>query len=148
MICALLSYFLPKYDKLFQLGFVASFATKLSDTLASEIGKAFGKTTVLITTFERVPKGTEGAVSLEGLLAGVLGSLIIAILAKALNMIRVDAILYCAIAAFLANYVESLLGAVFQDKLKWLTNEFVNFINTSVGAIIAIILAILIKRIT
>lgn len=30
---------------LWQLGFIASFCTKLSDTVSSEIGKAYGKTT-------------------------------------------------------------------------------------------------------
>jgi uncharacterized membrane protein len=39
-----------------------------------QVGKAYGKTTYLITTFERVPAGTEGAVSLEGTLAGVVGA--------------------------------------------------------------------------
>ena len=36
------------------IGFVTSLATKLSDTFASEIGKAYGKTTFLITTMEKV----------------------------------------------------------------------------------------------
>lgn len=30
---------------LWRLGFIASFCTKLSDTVSSEIGKAYGKTT-------------------------------------------------------------------------------------------------------
>jgi uncharacterized protein (TIGR00297 family) len=54
-----------------QIGFVASFCSKLSDTVSSEVGKAYGKTTYLVTTFELVPRGTEGAVSLEGTAAGV-----------------------------------------------------------------------------
>ena len=32
-------------SSIWQLGFVASFATKLSDTVSSEIGKAYGNTT-------------------------------------------------------------------------------------------------------
>ena len=47
-----------------QVGFVASICSKLSDTVSSEVGKAYGRTTYLATTFERVPRGTEGAVSL------------------------------------------------------------------------------------
>jgi len=35
----------PAWVSLWQLGFLASFCTKLSDTMGSEIGKAFGKTT-------------------------------------------------------------------------------------------------------
>ena len=37
-----------------QMGYVASMATKLSDTFASEIGKAYGMTCVLITTLKPV----------------------------------------------------------------------------------------------
>ena len=41
-----------------KVAYVASLATKLSDTCGSEIGKAYGKTTYLITTLKIVPKGT------------------------------------------------------------------------------------------
>lgn len=34
-----------KWELLWRLGFLASFCTKLSDTISSEIGKAYGKTT-------------------------------------------------------------------------------------------------------
>jgi len=47
----------------------------------------FGKTTYLITTFQRVPRGTEGAVSLEGTAAGVVGSLILSLLGLKAGMI-------------------------------------------------------------
>ena len=60
MICAILTYLVPSYAELLKVGYVASLATKLSDTFGSEIGKAYGKTTFLITTLARVPKGTEG----------------------------------------------------------------------------------------
>lgn len=47
-VCALLSISNiggSVFAALWQLGFVASFCTKLSDTVSSEIGKAYGKTT-------------------------------------------------------------------------------------------------------
>ncbi len=34
-----------EWEALWHLGFLASFCTKLSDTISSEIGKAYGKTT-------------------------------------------------------------------------------------------------------
>ncbi|XP_057860222.1 protein VTE6, chloroplastic isoform X2 [Cryptomeria japonica] len=66
------------FVNLWQLGFVASFCTKLSDTVSSEIGKAYGKTTYLITTLSVVPRGTEGAVSIEGTFAGLAASMLLA----------------------------------------------------------------------
>jgi len=47
-VCAFLSIYGiggKALSHLWQLGFVASFCTKLSDTVSSEIGKAYGKTT-------------------------------------------------------------------------------------------------------
>lgn len=143
MICAILTYLVPQYKEIFQLGFVASMATKLSDTTASEIGKAFGKTTYLVTTFQRVPRGTEGAVSLEGTIAGIAASIVITLLGVAVNLIPTSQVGFCIVAAFIANFMESYIGAVAQDKIPWLTNELVNFINTAIGAVIAIALALI-----
>jgi uncharacterized protein (TIGR00297 family) len=138
MICALLTYFLPHYSAMLKVGFVASLATKLSDTFASEIGKAYGRNTYLITTLKMVPRGTEGAVSVEGTLAGVVGSVLITLLGSTLGQISgVTAFVSCIIAAFLANAAESYIGATFQDDIPWLTNELVNLINTLIGALIA-----------
>ena len=125
------------------IGFVASLSTKLSDTSATEIGKAYGQRTFLITTLQPVPRGTEGAVSLEGTLAGVVGSLVLAVAAWAVGLIPVFGIIICAIAAFVATTIESLIGATIEDKLPGLTHDVVNIINTLIGAVVAIALAAL-----
>lgn len=122
------------------LGYVASLSTKLSDTCASEIGKAYGKRTFLITTLQPVPAGTEGAVSLEGTLAGVVASLVLALLGWALGLISGLGVGLCAIAAFVATNLESLIGATLQEQVDWLTNEVVNAINTLIGAAVAMAL--------
>ena len=136
-ICAILAQFSPWDSALFKLGFVASLATKLSDTCGSEIGKAYGKTTYLITTMEKVPPGTEGAVSLEGTAAGVVGSLVLGACGLAANLIDVTGLWLAAVAAFVGCNCESVIGAAFQNKYAWLTNEVVNFINTAIGALVA-----------
>jgi uncharacterized protein (TIGR00297 family) len=128
---------------LFSLGYVASFATKLSDTCASEVGKAYGKRTFLITTLQPVPAGTEGAVSLEGTLAGMGGSAAMAIAGWTTGMISLTGIGLCLVAAFVATNLESVIGATLQDAFDWLTNEVVNIINTTIGAIAAMLLAVL-----
>ena len=123
------------------LGYAASFCTKLSDTCASEIGKAYGKRTFLITTLQPVPRGTEGAVSLEGTIAGIVGSILMALVSSAVGLIDLTGIVFCVIAAFIATNIESVIGATVQSKFEWLTNEVVNFFNTLIGAIAAIVLA-------
>lgn len=141
LVCAICSTqgssFFGISSKLFKLGYVASIATKLSDTFASEIGKAYGKTTFLITNFSRVEPGTEGAVSLEGTAAAVLGGLILSIFGLALGLIDgFKGVAVCTLSAFLATNAESVLGAILQGKpgLGWITNEVVNFLNTLIGA--------------
>ena len=116
---------------------------KLADTTASEVGKAYGKTTYLITNFKSVPRGTEGAVSLEGTLAGLLAATAISLLAWAIGAIDLIGVLWCVIAAFIATNIESLIGATLQTRFLWLTNELVNVINTIIGAIVAILLSLL-----
>ena len=123
------------------LGYAASFCTKLSDTCASEIGKAYGKHTFLITTLQPVPRGTEGAVSLEGTIAGIVGSILMALVSWAVGLIDLTGIVFCVVAAFIATNIESVIGATVQSKFEWLTNEVVNFFNTLIGAIAAIVLA-------
>jgi uncharacterized protein (TIGR00297 family) len=146
-ICAIgvaateLNLLAPEWKSLLLLGYVASLATKLSDTTASEIGKAYGKRTFLITTLQPVARGTEGAISLEGTLAGIVGGLLIAGVAYSLALIGVSGVLICAIAAFVATNAESVIGATLQSKFDWLTNELVNVINTIIGAGVAIAIA-------
>ena len=132
----------PSWESLLILGYVASFATKLSDTTASEVGKAYGKSTFLITTLKPVPRGTEGAISLEGTLAGIVGGILISLVAYSLGMITFQGVIICTIAAFVATNVESVIGATLQSDIDWLSNELVNVINTIVGAVVAIEIAI------
>lgn len=149
-ICALATLAIPWLNlvkpqlvmSLLLLGYVASFSTKLSDTCASEVGKAYGQRTYLITTLQSVPRGTEGAVSLEGTLAGILGSVAIALVGWGVGLIDLPGVLFCLVAAFVATNIESLIGATLQAKVGWMTNEVVNFFNTLIGAVLAVLLAL------
>jgi uncharacterized protein (TIGR00297 family) len=122
---------------LFQTGFVASFASKLADTMSSEIGKGFGKSTFSITSFQRVPPGTEGAVSLEGTAAGVATALVFGLIALAIGQVDAQGAFICAAAATVANLAESYIGALAQGKVEWLTNDVVNVIQIVLAAALA-----------
>ncbi len=138
---ALLSYLFPQYSLVFMVGFASSFAAKLSDTFASEIGKRFGKRTFLITSFKSVPPGTEGAVSLEGSIAGLIGSAFMTFVMIKLSIISG---LYVAIivlfSGYLATILESYIGALIQNRISWMSNELVNSIQTTLAALISIFL--------
>ncbi len=128
-------------QSLLLLAYVASFSTKLADTTASEVGKAYGKSTYLITTLQPVPRGTEGAVSLEGTLAGIVASVAIAFVGWGVGLIDLLGVVWCVLAAFIATNLESVIGATLQSKYNWLTNEVVNIFNTLIGAIASVLLA-------
>jgi len=139
LLCALLTLGANQvWQPLLLLAYVASFSTKLADTTASEVGKAYGNRTFLITTWQPVPKGTEGAVSLSGTLAGVVASFVLAGLGWNLGLIDPGGVVICVIAAFLATNLESLIGATLQNRWSWLSNEVVNGINTFIGAVVAL----------
>lgn len=144
-VCAFLSIFGIggiAFSRLWELGFVASFCTKLSDTVSSEIGKAYGKTTYLVTTFKVVRRGTEGAVSVEGTFAGVLASILLASVGYLMGEIKIAEAVICVVASQIANLGESVIGALFQEKegFRWLNNDAVNVINISMGSILAVLL--------
>ncbi|XP_061372935.1 protein VTE6, chloroplastic isoform X1 [Gastrolobium bilobum] len=144
-VCAFLAIFGvggEAFSQLWRLGFVASFCTKLSDTVSSEIGKAYGKTTYLVTTFKVVPRGTEGAVSVEGTLAGILASIVLAFVGCLMGEVSSHEAIICVLASQFANLGESIIGAALQEKegFKWLNNDAVNIINISLGSIIAVLM--------
>jgi uncharacterized protein (TIGR00297 family) len=124
------------HHALFSLALAAAFATAAADTVASEIGQAFGRTTYLVTSFKRVPAGTDGAVSLEGTLAGIAASTLIAAFAAATATITWHGAAIVVLAAFVGTTPESYLGATL-ERTKIIDNEIVNFANTLAGGLVA-----------
>ena len=128
--------------QLLQLGFAASFAAKLADTCGSEIGKRWGRTTVLITTLRPVPPGTEGAISLEGSVASLVGSALMALVMLQLGLLDgAGSWFLITLVGLLATLLESLMGAALQHRFSWLSNELVNAVQTVIAALLAMALA-------
>ena len=125
------------------IGFAASFSAKLGDTCGSEIGKRWGRHTVLVTNLRPVPPGTEGAISLEGSLASLAGSALMALVALQLGLLQGGgAWLLVTLVGLVATLIESLIGATLQGRLGWLSNELVNALQTLIAALLAIGLAV------
>ena len=118
------------------VAYAAAVATAAADTCSSEIGKAYGKRTFLITTLRPVPAGTEGAVSVEGTLGGLFGALFIASLGVLTGLFGADGALIVTLAGFLGALAESVIGTV-AEKHGWLDNHALNALNTAIGAALA-----------
>jgi uncharacterized protein (TIGR00297 family) len=122
------------------LAFVASFAAKLADTCGSEVGKRWGRHCVLITNLQPVPAGTDGAISLEGSLASVAGSTLMAGLGLLLGLLpNLAATVLVSVVGLLATLLESVIGATAQRRFTWLSNELVNGIQTALAAALALL---------
>ena len=118
--------------------FVASLGAAFADTAESEIGQLFSRTPRLITTLQRVPPGTDGAISVPGTLAGVGAAGLTAVLGLALGMLETPAAaLLIAIASFLGTVADSLIGALSSRA----GNELTNVLCTLVAALLALIFA-------
>lgn len=96
--------------------------------------QAYGRTTYLVTTMQLVPRGTEGAVSLEGSAAGLGAAAVYACVAWALGQVHGWEVAVVAAAATVANLMESYIGAAVQGRVGWLTNDVVNVIQICTAA--------------
>lgn len=122
------------------LAMVAALAAAGSDTVASEIGKAWGRRTYLFPWFTRVRPGTSGAVSLEGTAAGLVAALGLAALAQALGLIHGHAVWFATAGATVGSFVESLLGATLEGP-GIVNNDVLNFLNTAFAVAVSVALA-------
>ncbi|ASJ10796.1 hypothetical protein A3L12_05525 [Thermococcus sp. P6] len=94
----------------------AAIATVNGDTLASELGKVFGKNPRLITTLKPVKPGTNGAVSWAGELFALAGSLVIAFLALPLTSEKIAMLLSVTLGGFIGVNLDSLIGATLENE--------------------------------
>jgi uncharacterized protein (TIGR00297 family) len=121
------------------VAYAASVATAAADTCSSEIGKAYGRRTWLITNLEPVAPGTEGAVSLEGTVGGLAGGAIVASVGAWTGLYGLSVVPLVAVAALLGSLAESLIGTV-AERRGWLNNDLLNAVNTAIGAGIGFLL--------
>lgn len=144
-------------------GFAVAIASSNSDTWASEIGVLSRENPISIRNMKRIEKGTSGAVSILGSVAGFLGSFLIGFFS--FFIFHLDFALCMAITfwGFAGNLIDTLLGAFFQQlyvcdicgietekkihchrptmKLKGFTrfdNDMVNFLSGCIAVILAI----------
>lgn len=137
-LCALVV--LTPHAGLFTVAVLGSFAAAASDTVAGEIGRVYGGVPYSITTWRRARIGDNGAVSVIGLLAGLLTAIAFGALAYAAADANLHRAVWCiAIGGMGGNLMDSLLGAT-AENAGYLDNEAVNFVCTLCGALLAVLL--------
>ena len=121
------------------VAFVAALTAGGSDTVASEIGKAWGRRTYLITGLHAVPPGTSGALSLEGTAAGLAAAVALAGLGVVLNVVPAWTIPAIIGGAATGSVAESVMGATLEAP-GIVNNDVLNWLNTVIAAFAAILL--------
>ena len=122
------------------IAMTAALVAGASDTVASEIGKAWGTRTWALVPPRLVRAGTSGAMSLEGTAAGLLGAAALGALAVGLGLVPGSALLPVVVGSAAGALVESLLAASLEAP-GILNNDALNFINTALAAYVAISVA-------
>lgn len=133
----------------------AVLAVATADTWATELGsrRFRNTTTFLITTFKPVSAGTEGGISVPGMVAALSGSLFIAMVAAFGFSLSLAGFIVIAVAGFSGSVMDSYIGAKFQGREYMLSfpgstgekkisidNNSVNWMATGLGSILLIIL--------
>ncbi|GAB4016206.1 DUF92 domain-containing protein [Spirosoma koreense] len=137
-ILGLLAWLYPAKAELFQIMLAASFSSATADTCSSELGTVYGRRFYNILTLRPDTRGLDGVISLEGTLLGLLGSSLIAVL-YGIGFGWGWPVLWLLIAGTIGNLSDSLLGATLERR-GTLPNDAVNFLNTLVGALVALAL--------
>jgi uncharacterized protein (TIGR00297 family) len=126
-------------DRLGALVLVTGLTAGASDTVASEVGKAFGRKPRAVPSMTPVPPGTPGAVSMTGTLAGLVAALAMALAAAAVRVpgFAEPMVAIVVVGATLGAFVESAL-ATWLEPRGLIDNDALNFINTVVAAVAAV----------
>ena len=147
--------------ELFKVAAYSSLAFATSDTWASEIGgNRIKGTTWSINGFQKVPPGTDGAISIAGTFAAVGGALSIGVLVGVLlptNSLVMGILV--ASTGLVATFMDSWLGAHFQDQylvnstnrffssqFLYVGNNTVNWLSAGLASLLTIVIYLIIQH--
>jgi len=137
--CAAL-YAASQGKAIFLLATAAALSEAAADTVSSELGQASSEKARLITTWEQVPAGTDGGVSLIGTLAGIAAATLVSLVCVLTGLLAWKWLGTSVAAAVLGMVADSYLGA-WLERRQLLNNDSVNFLSTLVAAGAASLLA-------
>ncbi|MEC5146369.1 DUF92 domain-containing protein [Chitinophaga sp. 212800010-3] len=140
-IMAVLAFVNPDLESMYLMMMGAALASAAADTVSSEMGILYGRRSYNILTFKPDTRGLDGVISLEGTLWGA-GAAAVVALVYGICYGMDELVIWVFIGGVLGNIADSLLGATLERK-KIVGNNTVNFLNTLIGAIVAMVLYLL-----
>jgi uncharacterized protein (TIGR00297 family) len=128
-LIAVPAIFFPRIAPLLFAAMTAALCEAAADTVSSEVGKAIAPRAHLITNFQSVLAGTDGGITLQGTLAGIVAAWIVAGFAAEMNVISGYWIFPAMLSGVAGMLLDSVLGAKLQRPGR-LGNDSVNFVST------------------
>jgi uncharacterized protein (TIGR00297 family) len=129
-------------NRIWLIAAMAAMAEAATDTVASEIGQYRRSNARMITTWERVPAGIDGGITIPGSAAGMAAGLAIAAVAAVGGTILQSEIWIPVAAGFIGMLFDSILGATLQRR-GWISNQMVNLFATLAAAALAYVVVML-----
>lgn len=130
------AFFVLTADRSWLVACIAALAEAATDTVASEIGQCRGSSPRMITTWERVPAGADGGITIAGSTAGLLAGVGIVAVAAAGGLVPSAQLWIPLCAGFVGMLIDSLLGATVQRRGR-VGNQAVNLFSTLAAAALA-----------
>lgn len=133
--------FVPRAAHFLMVAMTAALCEAAADTVSSEVGQAAGRRAYMLTSFNSVPAGTNGAISIAGTLSGIVAAFMVAFVAASFDVIRPRWIGTAAICGVIGMFLDSLLGATLESPGR-LGNDSVNFLSTAFAACLTLIVGL------
>lgn len=114
-------YYINPETKIYLLLAFGVFSAAAADTFSSEIGMMNKGRVYSILSFKPVPNGLSGGVSILGLMAGILGSFILSLLA--FPQFGFKGFIHITILGLLGTLLDSIIGASIQRKYMSINGE-------------------------
>jgi uncharacterized protein (TIGR00297 family) len=127
-------------NRVWLVAMLAALAEAATDTVASEIGQVRRPLARLITTWEQVPAGTDGGITVSGSIVGMVAGMVTSVIGSVGGLIPWTLLWIPVAAGFGGMLIDSILGATLQRR-GWISNQAVNLFATMAAAGLAYAIA-------